>query len=121
MRVDLPSSTEPAVAKRRSSAITPRPLLAFARPMPTPSEIAFLLAVFHAGLADAVVGSGRAALGEAGGGDLEDDVVDRGGRRLDATGAGGIADGAEAHEGLEHLLALLRRDERPDGEQHAVA
>src|SRR5947209_13758167 len=121
MSVDLPSSTEPAVAKRRSSAITPRPLLAFARPMPTPSEVALLLPVFHARLADAVVRSGRAALCEAGGGDLEDDVVDGRGRRLHATGAGGIADGAEAHLRLEHVLAVLRRDERPDGEQHAVA
>src|SRR5688500_9456052 len=102
MSVDFPSSTEPAVARRSISAI--RTLL--------PSEVAVLLAVFHAGLADAVVGAGGAPLGEAGGGDLGHDLLQRGGGRFDGPGARDVADGAEADGALLGLLAGQPRDER---------
>src|SRR5690606_29458818 len=84
-------------------------------------EVAFLLAVFHARLADAVVGPGGAPLGEAGGGDLGDDLLGRRRRRLDAPGAGGVADGAEPDEGREGLLAVAQGGVGVDRQQHAVA
>ena len=105
MSVDLPSSTEPAVANRSISAIRNSPLS---------------LAVFHAGLADAVVGPGGAPLGDARGGHLDDHLVDRRRGRLDRAGAGRVADGAEAHGGLERLFAVDHRHVGRDRQQHAV-
>src|SRR4051794_38338849 len=54
--VDLPSSTDPAVARRRVVAL----------------EVAGNLAVLHGGLGDTVVGARLAALGDARAGDLGD-------------------------------------------------
>src|ERR687898_542754 len=110
MSVDLPSSTEPAVANRRSSMCS-QPFL----------EVALALAVFHAGLADAVVGPRGAALGDAGHRGLLDDRLDARCRRLDRTGTRGVADGAEADGALLDLLAVEQRDPRRLGQPHAVA
>src|SRR3954452_686661 len=110
MRVDLPSSTEPAVAKRRSS-ISSR----------AASEVALALAVLHRSLGEAVVGAGRAAFGQPRDGDLGDDLVVGRRRRLDRAGDRHVADGAVADADPLHLLALARRRVRTDGEPHAVA
>src|SRR5918999_3107248 len=127
--VDLPSSTEPAVAKRTSSDVraTGRPLVAApgitrtggSRPR-TPvdawpaSEIPLLIAVLHCGLRDAVVGARLAALGDAGGGDLGHDGLERLGRRRHGAGAAHVAHRAEAHRLLEGLLAGQQLDEVGD-------
>src|ERR1700750_1583913 len=66
--VDLPSSTEPAVARRSRSDRATDPLPWPLRPVPL--EVAGNLAVLHRGLARAVVGPRLAALGDLGGGDL---------------------------------------------------
>src|SRR3954466_15322624 len=66
MSVDFPSSTDPAVANRKMSIL----------------EVTFLLAIFLGGRAGPVRGAGRAALGDPGGRDLHDDLLDRGGGRL---------------------------------------
>src|SRR5215211_3007531 len=89
IRVDLPSSTEPAVATRTSSEVL---------------EVAVTLAVLHRGLGEAVVGARLAALGHARGGDLRDHVAQRDRLRAHGAGAGHVADGAEAHRLLEHRL-----------------
>src|SRR6478735_7588998 len=105
-RVDLPSSTDPAVARRSSVAAI--------------LEIPFLLAVLHGGLGDPVVGARGAALGQRGGGHLEDDVGVRAGRGVDRPGARHVTDGAVAHEpGLDRLVASGLAH-RADGEPHAV-
>src|SRR5436853_1952470 len=88
MRVLLPSSTDPAVATRRRPALaidSPPPWLTLpikhfapesgAKCLLGRSEVALALAVFHGGLREAVVGPGGAALGDAGGGDLLDDLL----------------------------------------------
>src|ERR687897_1558592 len=111
MSVDLPSSTEPAVANRSSSMCVPQPFL----------EVALALAVFHAGLADAVVGPRGAALGDAGHCGLLDDRLDARCRRLDGAGAGGVAHGPEADGALLDLLAVEQRDPRRLGQPHAVS
>src|SRR5690606_2002031 len=85
------------------------------------SEVPLPLAVFHARLADAVVGPGGAPLGDPGGGDLVDDLLDGGGRRLDGPRAGGVADGPEAHHALLDLLALPPGHPGRLGQPHAVA
>src|SRR5215210_9425533 len=89
--VDLPSSTEPAVASRS---------------VPTASEVAGNLAVLHRGLGGPVVRARLAALGDPGRRDLGDHVVERGRPRGDRAGAGHVADGAVAHPLGERLLAL---------------
>src|SRR5215210_2048903 len=66
--VDLPSSTEPAVATLSTSGSSQE----------GPLEVPHSLAVLHGGLGRAVVGAGLAALGHARGGDLLDDVLERG-------------------------------------------
>ena len=63
----------------------------------------------------------RAALGDAGGRDLLDDRFAGRGQRLDAAGAGRVADRAEPHGRLERRLVVAGLDEPVDGEQHAVA
>src|SRR3954447_26536508 len=81
--VDLPSSTEPAVASRSRVLISGCPCLGApakygsegrAESFVGSSEVALLLAVLHGGLGDPVVGARGAALGQGRGGDLEDDV-----------------------------------------------
>src|SRR3954452_18781095 len=114
--VDLPSSTEPAVARRSRSerAIVPRPL-------PLPLEVAGNLAVLHRGLADAIVGARLAALGDLRRRDLGDHVVQRGRGRRDGAGAAHVADRAVPDARAERLLAV---DELHVGRQrveHAVA
>src|SRR5215207_253849 len=111
MSVDLPSSTEPAVANRRSSMCVSQPFL----------EVALALAVFHAGLTDAVVGPRGAALGDAGHRGLLDDRLYARCHRLDGAGAGGVAHGAKADGTLLDLLAVEQRDPRRLGQPHAVA
>src|ERR687896_2626309 len=121
MSVDLPSSTEPAVANRNMSMLTGRaPLLATSCGNRTSSEVAFLLAVFHGRLAGPVIRPGLAALGDAGGRDLLDDLIQRGGHRLDRTGAAHVAHGAVADHRLEHGLVLVAVGVRAVGQQHAV-
>src|SRR6478672_592586 len=129
-RVDLPSSTDPAVA-RRSSVAAIRRFLLLGSPRSIGarnerrtswgcSEIALLLAVLHGGLGDPVVGTRGAALGQGGGGHLEDDVGVRAGRGVDRPGARHVTDGAVAHEpGLDRLVAPGLAH-RADGEPHAV-
>lgn len=66
-------------------------------------EVSFFFAVFHGAVAAFVVGAG-AAFGLPGSGDFLDDVVEGGCGGFDGTGAGGIADGAEADQfGFEHF------------------
>src|SRR3546814_10885683 len=84
--VDLPSSTDPAVAMRRSVAI---------------SEIPLALAIFHTCFRDAVVGAGRATLGGAGDSGRGDHLGHGARQRFHATGAGDGTDGAEPHGHLE--------------------
>src|SRR5690606_5764824 len=86
-----------------------------------PSEVALPLAVLHRGLRGAVVGSGGAALGDPGGRDLLDDLLDRAGRGLDGAGAGHVAHGAVAHHRLEQRLVLAALDHVGVGQEHAVA
>src|SRR5438477_7595014 len=109
MSVDLPSSTEPAVTRRRSSVSR------------SSLEVANALPVLHRGLAHAVVGARFATLRHARGRDLAHDLVDR--RRLadDAAGARHVADGAEAHARAERLLVGKALDETGDRVQHPVA
>ena len=68
----------------------------------------------------AAVGA-RAALGDAGGGDLGDDVVNVRRRRLDEAGADDVADGAHADGELAHFLMRARRDEVVDRQPLAGA
>src|SRR3954452_4980287 len=116
IRVDFPSSTEPAVARRSRSerAIEPRPL-------PLPLEVAGNLAVLHRGLADAVVGARLAALGDLGCRDLGDDVVQGGRGRRHRAGAAHVADRAVAAARAERLLALDELDEGRQRVEHPVA
>src|SRR6476620_1943549 len=109
MRVDLPSSTEPAVT-RRSSSVSRNSL-----------EVANALPVLHRGLGDAVVRAGLAALGDARRRNLGDDRIDRPGLADDAAGARHVADGAEANGRGERLLVREALDEIGDGVEHAVA
>src|SRR3954469_4552202 len=116
IRVDLPSPTEPAVARRSRSerAIEPRPL-------PLPLEVPGNLAVLHRGLADAVVGARLAALGDLRCRDLGDDVVQGGRGRRDRAGAAHVADRAVAHARAERLLALDELHEGRQRVEHPVA
>src|SRR5690606_5035533 len=86
-----------------------------------PSEVAFPLAVFHRGFRGAVVGPGGPALGDPGGRDLLDDLLDRGGRGRHGARAGHVADGAVAHHGLEERLVVAALDDVAVGQEHAVA
>src|SRR4051812_13234469 len=109
MSVDLPSSTEPHVTRRSSSACC------------ACSEIADTFAVLHRCLGEAVVGPRLAAFGHSRRRDLVDYLGDR--RRIghDATGARHVADGAEADAGREGVLALHALDVLARGVQHPVA
>src|SRR3954462_13164729 len=104
--VDLPSSTEPAVASLS---------------VPTRSEVAGNLAVLHRGLGRAVVRARLAALGDPGGGDLGHHRVERGRARGDGARAAHVPDRAIAHPLGEPLLAVHPLDVLRVGEQHPVA
>src|SRR5215213_7650286 len=110
IRVLLPSSTEPAVASRRSSIRWRAPL-----------EIAFLLAVLHGRLREEVVGPGGTPLGDAGGGHLGDDLGHGHGRRLHCAGAVHVTDGPVPHGGLVGSLAGLGLDPLAHRQEHGVA
>src|SRR5918997_2509729 len=114
-RVDLPSSTEPAVVSRSSDDAAP-----VIRRGPS-SEVALPFAVLHGGRGQPVVGAGGAALGEPAGGDLGEDGLDGRGGGLHRAGAGRVADGSEAHRLRDDLLAAPRATPLPGGEPHAVA
>src|SRR6266545_2833184 len=109
MSVDLPSSTEPQVTRRRSSACW------------AASEIADTLAVLHRGFGEAVVRARLAALGDTGRGDLVDHGADRRRVRDDTAGARHVADGAEPHRRGERLLAVHTLDVVGARVQHPVA
>src|SRR5215210_7745166 len=101
--VDLPSSTEPAVATRTSS------------------EVSVTLAVLHRGIGVAIVRARLAALGYPRGRDLRNHVVELHRLRAHGAGAAHVADRAEAHRLLEDLLALEPLDERRRRVEHPVA
>src|SRR5439155_22567576 len=103
--VDLPSSTEPAVANRSRST----------------SEVPFPLAVLHRGLGELVVPAGGAPLGDPGRGDLSDHLVDRVRVRLHGGGARRVPHGAVPDPLDERRLARPRRQVPVDRVQHAVA
>src|SRR6185369_5823504 len=84
--VDLPSSTEPAVAKRRRSICR----CCGVSSTEVMLEVPLTLAVFHGRLAHLVVAAGRPALGDAGGRDLVDHLVDRVRVAADGGGAGRV-------------------------------
>src|SRR6476659_1917719 len=109
IRVDLPSSTEPAVTRRQSSVSR------------NSLEVANALPIFHRGFADPVVGARLPALGDARRGDLGHDSVDR--RRVadDAAGTRHVTDRAEADVRRERLLVREALDEVGDRIQHPVA
>src|SRR5512133_2198644 len=112
MSVDLPSSTEPHVTRRRSS-------VAWAC-----SEVANALAVLHGRLAESIIGARLAALGDVRCSDLLHDLLDRRRPRLDAARARHVADGSEANRRDERVLALhaldvlRRRIEHPVAAEH---
>src|SRR5580700_3530373 len=69
-------------------------------------EVPLTLAVLHGGLRELVVATGGAALGNARGGRLVNDVVHGGGVGAHGAGQGGVAHGAVADaEFLDHLAA----------------
>src|SRR4051812_21721526 len=117
--VDLPSSTEPAVARRSRSERATEPYPWPLRPWPL--EVAGNLAVLHRGLARAVVGARLAALGDLRGGDLGDDRVELGGGRGDGARAAHVADGPVAHARRERRLALDQLDVGRQRVEHPVA
>src|SRR5919112_849976 len=115
--VDLPSSTEPAVASRSSPERGRRPL-PFACPL---LEIAGHLPVLHRGLGDLVVGPRLAALGDRRGGDLVDDVAQGGGGRRHRAGAAHVAHRPVAHALGERLLAGQQLHVGRERVEHPVA
>src|SRR5215210_1135848 len=114
--VDLPSSTEPAVATRSISGSS----RGCRDPREGPLEVPDSLAVFHGGFGDAVVGARLAALGHARGGDLGDDVLERGGARAHGARAAHVADRTVADPLGERLLAVHALDEVADRVEHPV-
>src|SRR5438128_7189530 len=111
----LPSSTAPAVVKRRRSSVTapaPRHRASQHARAARPSEVlaalevAGLLAILHRGLGHPVVGSRLATLGDPRGGDLRDHLAQRPRAGAHAAGAAHVADGAIADGLGEHLLAV---------------
>src|SRR4051812_12333683 len=116
--VDLPSSTEPAVARRSRSERATEPYPWPLRPWPL--EVAGNLAVLHRGLADAVVRARLAALRDLRRRDLGDDVVQRGRGRRHGAGAAHVADRAVADARRERLLAVDELDVRRQRVEHAV-
>src|SRR5690606_36577514 len=116
IKVDLPSSTDPAVIRRStlvSGASCHCSLSAFMMSVSwlcaAGSEVALLLAALHRGLGGLVIHAGGAALGDGGDGRLGDDVGRRGRRRGHRAGAGHVPHGPEPHAQAFGLLALARR------------
>src|SRR5258707_11609183 len=106
IRVLLPSSTEPAVVRRRRSARM--------------SEVSLALAVLHGRLGDPVVGPGSTPFGQPGDGHLGDDVGHGGGGGFHGAGAGHVADGPVPDHSFEGLLTRTELDVGPDGKEHPV-
>src|SRR5262245_24114597 len=92
IRVDLPSSTEPAVAMSSSVAIR---ILFSSRERS--SEVALSLAVFHACFGNAVVGAGGASFGQTRHRGLGDHLGHRARKGFHAARARDVADRAEPH------------------------
>src|SRR4030095_7159203 len=113
MRVDLPSSTEPQVLKRRSS--TGRWEWGIRE-----LEVSLLLAVFHCGFAGLVVSAG-AALGHARCRDFGDDVIDGVGGTFDPAGPEHGADGPDPANQFLHFFLRIRRPKIGDRQPLAVA
>src|SRR6185312_4221560 len=111
-RVDLPSSTEPHVTRRRSSVPSAMNGLVL--------EVADTLPVLHRGLREAVIGARLAPLGDPRRRDLADDLVDRRCVRADTAGARHVAYGAEADEVGERLLVRIALDELRGRIEHPV-
>src|SRR6188472_1205036 len=109
-RVDLPSSTEPHVTRRRSSVPSAVNGL----------EVADTLPVLHRGLREAVVGARLAPLRDPRRRDLADDLVNRRCARTDTAGAGHVAHGAEADGLRERLLVRISLDELRGRVEHPV-
>src|SRR3954453_20239066 len=114
--VALPSSTEPAVARRRRSDRATPPC-----PLPLPLEVPGNLAVLHRGFAHAVVRARLAALRDLRRRDLRDHVVQRGRGRRDRAGAAHVADRPIADAGAEGLLPVDQLDVGRQRIEHAVA
>src|SRR4051794_5470494 len=121
--VDLPSSTDPAVATLSISGSScgwraPR---GRRDPREGSSEVAHSLAVLHGGLRDPIVGARLAALGDPRGGDLGHDLLQRACAGAHGTRAGHVAHGAVADPLGERLLAVHALDEVRHGVEHPVA
>src|SRR5690606_31814532 len=84
------------------------------------SEVALLLAVLHGGVAESVVATGGATLGQAGDRDPGADLWDGCGRGLDASRERKVADGAKAHCAFARDLAGTQRVVLALGEEHPV-
>src|SRR3954447_3421354 len=114
----LPSSTEPAVAKRSNSirTVDSTPAQRQARGAPKASvaspslEVPLALAIFHRRLGELVVGARRATLRDARRRDLRDHLLDGDRRRLDRARARRVPHGAVPHQHLLGLVALHQRD-----------
>src|SRR5918998_4057823 len=104
-RVDLPSSTLPAVTTRRRSVI---------------SEVPLPLAVLHRGLRQAVVGPGGTALGEPARRHLGHHLVHCGRVGLNGAGARAVAHRAVAHRAGLDSLAAAGTAPRTGGQPHPV-
>src|SRR5690606_6958505 len=87
----------------------------------SPLEIALTFAVFHRCLGGAIVGPAGTALGDPGGGNLVNDLLNGGGGRLEGAGAGHVAHGAKPHKCLEGLLPVHQVEEVALGHQHSIA
>src|SRR3977135_1545506 len=111
----LPSSTPPAVVKRSRSSVIG------AKAAGASSEVPGLLAVLHGGLGNPVVRPRLAALGHPRGGDLEHDLVQRGGLRAHAARAAHVADRAVADRVRDDLLAVDQLGVLAPGVEHPVA
>src|SRR5262252_1577072 len=109
MRVLLPSSTEPMVAKRRRSIVSTPSSAPPAGGEPgnvvMGLEVPLALAVLHGGLGEPVVGPRRSPFGHPRRRDLPDDLLHGVGVRGDGARAGGVADRAEADRLCADLLA----------------
>src|SRR5215467_6235264 len=118
----FPSSTLPAVMKRRTPRSSAngdsRSILSGC----AISEIPLLLAPLHGDLGSPIVHAGRPALGHLGQNRLGDDLGGGSGQRFDRTGARDVTDRAEAHREFLHFFAFARRSDAGHGnEQPAPA
>src|SRR5205814_4933244 len=81
-------------------------------------EVPLTLAIFHRRLADLVVAPGGSPLGDPGGGDLVDHLLDRVGPRAHGRRARGVADRAIADLLDEWGLCAAYRQKLVDGVEH---